>query len=221
MSEDLFAAVEKQVTERFVPEDSVLKVALRSMKEAGMPEINVTPNQGKLLHLLARLGGAKRILEIGTLGGYSTIWLARALPEEGRLISLELDPDYAEVARENIRAAGLSEKVSIRTGPALASLREMIDQGEEPFDFIFIDADKPLYLQYFQFSFSLSHPGTLIVADNVVREGKVLEREPSDEKVEGVQRLLDYLTNTDQATTTVLQTVGEKGHDGMVLSIVN
>jgi predicted O-methyltransferase YrrM len=221
MSEDLFAAVEKQVAERFVPEDPVLKEALRSTSEAGMPEISVTPNQGKLLHLLSRLGGAKRTLEIGTLGGYSTIWLARALPEEGRLVSLELDPDYAEVARENIRRAGLSRKATVRTGAALASLREMIDQGEEPFDFIFIDADKPLYLQYFQFSFNLSHPGTLIVADNVVREGKVLEQEPSDEKVEGVQRLLDYLATTDQATTTVLQTVGEKGHDGMVLSIVN
>ncbi|MFP4427670.1 MAG: O-methyltransferase, partial [Spirochaetaceae bacterium] len=220
MSEGIFAAVDAYVAERFVPKDSVLEETLSTMRKAGMPEINVTPNQGKLLHLLARLGGARRILEIGTLGGYSAIWLARALPEEGRLISLELDETYAEVARENIRGAGLSRIAAVRTGPGLASLREMIDQREEPFDFIFIDADKPLYLQYFQFSLSLSHRGTLIVADNVIREGKVLERDPSDEKVEGVQRLLDYLATTDRATTTLLQTVGAKGHDGMVLSIV-
>jgi predicted O-methyltransferase YrrM len=219
MKEDLFAAVDRFISDRFAAEDPALERTVERMREAGLPEIEITPSQGKLLQMLAALAGARRILEIGTLGGYSAIWLARALSEDGELISLELDPHHADIARENIREAGLSDRVTVRTGAALTALREMIDGGERPFDLIFIDADKPLYLQYFQLALGLSRPGTLIVADNVVREGKILDPDPQDEKVEGVQRLLNHLANTDSATTTVLQTMGQKGHDGMSLSL--
>lgn len=221
MNEELFSAVDRYIAGKFAQEDPALREAIASLKGAGMPEINVSPAQGKLLQLLVRLSGSRRILEIGTLGGYSAIWLARALPSDGTLLSMELDPDYAEVARESLREAGVSDRVTVRTGAALSGMRELIDTGEEPFDLIFIDADKPLYLQYVQLALSLSHPGTLIVADNVVREGKILETEPADEKVEGVQRLLDYLSTTEELTTIVLQSVGTKGHDGMALILVN
>jgi caffeoyl-CoA O-methyltransferase len=221
MKEELHKAVDAFINVRFAPEDQALLRARQSMRDAQLPEIAVSSTQGKLLQMLARLTGVRRILEIGTLGGYSAIWLAGALPPDGQLLSLEIDPEYANVARQNIANAGLSDRVTVRTGAALTILRELIDAGEDPFDFIFIDADKPLYLQYVQFCLSLAHPGTLIVADNVVREGKILETDAPDEKVEGVQRLLDYLATTEGVTTTVLQTVGTKGHDGMALILVN
>lgn len=221
MKEELHKAVDAFINVRFAPEDQALLRARQSMRDAQLPEIAVSSTQGKLLQMLARLTGVRRILEIGTLGGYSAIWLAGALPQDGKLLSLEIDPEYANVARQNIANAGLSDRVTVRTGAALTILRELIDAGEDPFDFIFIDADKPLYLQYVQFCLSLAHPGTLIVADNVVREGKILETDAPDEKVEGVQRLLDYLATTEGVTTTVLQTVGTKGHDGMALILVN
>lgn len=217
---DLYARIDRYISDRFVAEDDALLNTLASIGEAGMPGISVTGCQGKLLHLFATLVGAKRILEIGTLGGYSTIWLARALPPEGRLISLELNDEHAAVARENLRGAGLAETVELRVGPALSTLPALKEEGQDPFDLVFIDADKPTYLQYFQFALALSRPGTLIIADNVIRQGAVLSAEPDDRDVEGVQRLNDFLAHSPEVTATILPTVGTKGVDGMALARV-
>jgi predicted O-methyltransferase YrrM len=186
----------------------------------GLPQINVAPNQGKLLELLATIRGASRILEIGTLGGYSTIWLARALGAEGRLVTLELEPHHADVARINIDRAGLGPLVEIRTGPAAASLRSMIDEGVEPFDFVFIDADKEGYAEYFSLTLKLSRPGTVIVADNVVREGAVIDPHNADERVIGIRKFLDTVKGDQRVSGTAVQTVGSKGYDGFALFVV-
>jgi predicted O-methyltransferase YrrM len=180
----------------------------------------VSPTQGKLLHVLARVQGARRILEIGTLGGYSTIWLARALPADGRLISLEIDRRHAEVAQTNLDRAGLSSAVEIRLGLALDTLPKLVSEGRGPFDLIFIDADKPGYADYLKWSLKLARKGTLIIADNVVRKGAVADPESTDENVQGIRKFNEALAAEKRVTTTVMQTVGSKGYDGLALILV-
>jgi len=203
-----------------LPADATLDQALRVSQAAGLPSIQVSPLQGKLLHLLAKSIAARRILEIGTLGGYSTIWLARALPPEGLLITLELDPKHAAVARENLAGAGVSERVEIHLGQALDSLARLVEENQPPFDLIFIDADKPNYPAYFEWSLKLSHPGTLIVADNITRKGRIIEAHSEDANVQGMRRFLERVAAEPRVTTTALQTVGSKGYDGFALILV-
>ena len=221
MDTSLFESVDAYIGNLLGDEDAALKGALKSMKDAGIPAINVSANQGKFLQVLARLKGAKKILEIGTLGGYSTIWLARALPADGHLITLELEQTYADVARQNIIKAGLDPVVDIKVGKAMESLAALDAEDEGPFDMIFIDADKPPYAEYFEWALKLSKPGTLIVADNVIREGKVLENDHEDERVTGVQRFNKVVAANKQVTATIIQTVGTKEHDGMAIIVVN
>jgi caffeoyl-CoA O-methyltransferase len=220
MSKELFKNVDEYINRLFVKEDEALMNVTASIEEAGIPSISISANQGKFLHLLAKLVNAKKILEIGTLAGYSTIWMARALPSDGRLITLELDPVHAAVAGKNIRAAGLEAIVDIRIGKAIDSLKRIEAAGEGPFDMIFIDADKPPYTEYFQWAVRLSRPGTLIIADNVIREGGVLDEHSKDEVVAGVQRFNKMLSENTAVDATIIQTIGEKEHDGMALAII-
>lgn len=215
-----WAAVDDYLNELFVQSDPALEETLVSSQAAGLPSIQVAANQGKMLQLLAQLQGAKKILEIGTLGGYSTIWLARALPAGGRLITLEANPRHAEVARANIARAGLSEKVEVRVGPAVESLAQLVAEGQRPFDFIFIDADKVSYPDYFTWSLRLSRPGTLMVADNVVRRGAVADPESDDENVQGIRRFNELVAAEPRVSATALQTVGSKGYDGLAFILV-
>jgi predicted O-methyltransferase YrrM len=221
MSQELWTAVDQYVTEGLVPRDPVLDEALKSNVAAGLPSIDVSPNQGKLLHLLARMQGAKSILEIGTLGGYSTIWLARALPSNGRLVTLEVEPKHAEIANANVKRAGLSSIVELRLGPALESLSQLQSEGTPPFDFIFIDADKQNIPAYLEWSLRLSRPGTVIITDNVIRDGAVINPEDPDPRVQGVRRFFKMIATDPRLDATALQTVGSKGHDGFALAIVN
>ncbi len=220
MNPSSFAQVDHYIATRFAPGDPVLHATEQSISDAGMPVISVSANQGKFLQMLAVLCRANKILELGALGGYSTIWLARALPEGGKLTSIELDPEYAEVARKNIALAGLSDKVDIRIGKGLDVLPQLEAEGAGPFDLIFIDADKPPYAEYFQHALRLSRPGTLIIADNVIREGQVLDPHSPDEKVVGVQRFNEMLAAEPRVTATILQTIGVKEWDGMALAVV-
>jgi predicted O-methyltransferase YrrM len=220
MSKELWSAVDDYIANLLVRSDEALDAALEDSDAAGLPTIAVAPNIGKLLHLLARSKGARRILEIGTLGGYSTIWLARALPVDGRLITLDFDPRHTEIARANIARAGLAHLVEQRGGPAAASLAQLHEAGAEPFDFIFIDADKESYTDYLEWSLKLSRVGTMIVADNVVRAGKVRDAASSDPLVQGVRRFLDRLAAEPRVTATAIQTVGIKGHDGLAIALV-
>lgn len=221
MEKEIFEKVDHYISNLVGNEDEALKSTDRSIGESHLPPISVSPNQGKFLHVLAKTCRAKKILEIGTLAGYSTIWMARALPTDGKLITLEFDPHHAKVAETNIANAGLSKNVEVRTGKALDLLPKLYDNKEGPFDMIFIDADKPPYTEYFQWSLKLSHPGTLIVADNVIREGRVLDSNSTDEMVIGVQRFNSFLANASEVTSTIIQTVGSKMHDGMALAVVN
>jgi caffeoyl-CoA O-methyltransferase len=221
MKKKIFKSVDKYITKLFTSKDPALDEVERSIEKADMPQISVSPAQGKFLLVMAKLCQAKKILELGTLGGYSTIWLARALPPEGKLISLELEQAHAEVAQKNIARAGLSDVVEIRVGRALDLLPELDKQGAGPFDMIFIDADKPPYAEYFQWAIRLSRPGTLIVADNVIRDGGVLDEESTDASVKGAQRFNNLLAQNQAVTATIIQTVGVKGHDGMALAVVN
>lgn len=202
-------------------EDPVLDLVLRQSETAGLPSIHVTRNQGAFLHLLARLTSAKRILELGTLGGYSTVCLARALPAGGHLVSLELNPDYAALAQSHLELAGVADRAEIRIGRAVDSMDAMIAAGEEPFDFVFIDADKPSNSTYLERALNLTHPGSMIIIDNVVRGGRVLDPGSSDGNVAGVRAVVEMIANEPRITTTHLQTVGEKGHDGFIIGIVN
>ena len=221
MDTEIFESVDQYILKLVGGEDEALRAADRSIADASMPPISVSANQGKFLHVLARTCRAKKILEIGTLAGYSTIWMARALPQDGKLISLEFDPNHARVAKNNIERAGLSKVIDIRIGKAIDLLPQLLANNEGPFDMIFIDADKPPYTEYFQWSLKLAHPGTLIVADNVIREGNVLDPNSTDDMVLGVRRFNDYLSQTKSVTATIIQTVGAKMHDGMALAIVN
>jgi predicted O-methyltransferase YrrM len=225
MNHDLWTDVDGYISEHLLTSDPVLDAVLAASEAAGLPPIAITPNQGKLLELLARIHGAESILELGTLGGYSTIWLARALPQGGRLITLERDPHYAEVARANIAGAGFAE-VEVRVGPALQTLPELHEEGVGPFDMIFIDADKQNYPGYLEWSLKLSRAGTLIVGDNVVRAGAILDPgadEPGFEDggiAAGVRRFYEMLAAEPRVSATAIQTVGAKGHDGFALALV-
>jgi len=220
MAKSIFESVDDYVSGLFGDEDEALRKTVKSIKDENIPQISVSANQGKFLQVLARLCNAKKILEIGTLAGYSTIWMARALPKSGKLISLELDPHHAEVAKRNISAAGLSDIVDIRLGKAMDSLQQLIKEDAGPFDMIFIDADKPPYKEYFELSLKLARPGTLIIADNVIRDGKVL-LDKTDEMAEGAKRFNAALAGNNAVTATIIQTVGTKEHDGMAIAVVN
>lgn len=220
LNQESLEKTDRYISALLAPEDDALQAVVQSLTEAGMPQISVSANQGKFLQMLAVLCNARRILELGTLGGYSTIWMARGLPDDGKLVSIELDPDYAAVAQKNIARAGVSSRVDIRVGNALKLLPELIGAGEPAFDMIFIDADKPPLTEYFHLALQLSRPGTLIVADNVIREGKVLDPDSPDEKVQGVQRFNQMLAGDSRVTATILQTVGVKEWDGMALAVV-
>jgi predicted O-methyltransferase YrrM len=223
-----WSAVDGYITDMLVPEDEALIEAVRASEAAGLPPIAVTPAQGKLLHLLARIQRARTILELGTLGAYSTIWLARALPPGGRLITLEVDPRCAEVALANIARAGLRETVELRLGPALQTMPQLAAEGAGPFDLIFIDADKNNMPGYFEWSLKLSRPGTVIVGDNVVRDGRLLDPDADDPSggnalIQGVRRFYEMLSagmGEGLIDATAIQTVGDKGHDGFALTIV-
>lgn len=220
MSESGWSDVDRYFAEHFIPADTVLEAALNAGANAGLPAQDVSPSQGKMLWLLARMQGARRILEIGTLAGYSTIWLARALPTDGRLITLEANAKHAEVALGNLANAGLADHVSVRVGPALETLPKLVAEGQGPFDLIFIDADKQNNTEYFQWSLQLSRPGTLIIADNVVRDGAVVDETSTDPSVIGVRRFVEAVANEPRVSATAIQTVGSKGYDGFALLLV-
>lgn len=221
MTKELFGSVDNYINALVAPHDAALAAAERAILESGIPQISVSANQGKFLQVLAKLCGAKKILEVGTLGGYSTIWMARALPHDGKVITLEIDPKHAEVARKNFEVAGLSNVIEIRIGKAIDTLPKLKAGNEGPFDMIFIDADKPPYAEYLLWALKLSKPGTLIVVDNVIRDGKVLDPNETDEMVKGAQRFNKALSQTEGVTATIIQTVGAKEHDGMALIVVN
>ena len=220
MTQEIWKAVDSYIVDTFIPSDPILNEALQRNTASDLPAIDVAPNQGKLLYLLAKIRGARRILEIGTLGGYSTIWLARALPSDGTLVTLELDPKHAEVAKANIAHAGFASKAEVRLGPALESLSKLHEEGEPPFDFIFIDADKSGYPAYLDWSLRLSKPATVIVADNVIRDGAVVDADSKDPSVQGVRRFLEKVAANPRLEATALQTVGAKGYDGFALAVV-
>lgn len=220
MSQELWSAVDRYINDLLVPSDPALDAALAASAKAGLPAIHVAPNQGKLLQLLARLQGAHTILEIGTLGGYSTIWLARALPPGGRLVTLEANPRHAEVARANIARAGLSSVVELRLGRALETLPKLLVESRGPFDLIFIDADKPGYPDYFAWALKLSRLGSLIVADNVVRKGALADPASEDPMVQGVRRFTELVAAEPRVSATAIQTVGCKGYDGLAIALV-
>jgi len=217
---DIWTQVDTYIESLFLGDDPALEAALADSALAGLPTIAVSPAQGKLLMLLARATGARRILEIGTLGGYSAIWLARALPKDGRLVTLELNPKHADVARANVARAGLADRVEVRVGPAAQSLRQLAAEGVGPFDFIFLDADKPGYVAYLELALPLARPGALIVADNVVRDGRVTEPTLDDPNVTGAQRFNEALAAESRVDAVLLQTVGSKGYDGFAIALV-
>jgi predicted O-methyltransferase YrrM len=221
MSESqVWDAVDAYFTEHLSPDDEVTAAALRESEAAGLPPIGVTANQGKLLQLLAQVQGARGILEIGTLGGYSTIWLARALPPEGRLISLEYSPRHAEVARRNIARAGLDGQVEVRVGPALESLPRLADENPPPFDLVFIDADKGNNPHYVEWALRLTRAGSLIVLDNVVRGGRVVDADSTADDVRGTRAAIELIGSHPRLSGTAIQTVGGKGYDGFALARV-
>ncbi|MET7984165.1 MULTISPECIES: O-methyltransferase [unclassified Streptomyces] len=216
----LWNDVDAHFTTLLAPADEILTAALRDSDAAGLPPINVAPNQGKLLRLLAEMQGARRILEIGTLGGYSTIWLGRALPADGRLITLEYDPRHAEVARANLARAGLDTIAEVRVGPALESLPKLADENPEPFDLVFIDADKVNNPHYVEWAVRLTRPGSVIVLDNVVRGGAVTDATSTDPSVRGTRAALELIASHPKLDGTAVQTVGSKGYDGFALARV-
>ena len=219
MEKSNFSKVDDYLIDLFSLEDEVLKKTKQSIIENRMPEISVSANQGQFLYLMAKLCNAKRILEIGALGGYSTIWLARALDETGKLTSIELEAKHAKVAKDNIARAGLSDKVEIMVGDALKILPEL-EKDKTPYDLVFLDADKTQYVDYFNSVLILSRKGTVILADNVIREGKILEENSSDEMVVGAKKYNEMLSKNDKVITSILQQVGHKDYDGIAISIV-
>jgi predicted O-methyltransferase YrrM len=216
MTQPVWTEVDQYLTDTLLPPDPALDAALAASDAAGLPSINVAPNQGKLLHLLARLRGARRILEIGTLAGYSTIWLARALPADGELISLEIDAKHAEVARSNLKNAGLADRAEVRVGPALAALPTLTG----PFDLVFIDADKPNNPNYFEWALRLSTVGTVIIVDNVVRRGAVATGDGDDPYIRGARAVIEMMAAEPRVSATAIQTVGSKGYDGFAFALV-
>ncbi len=218
--EETWVAVESYLDGLLIPADAALNAALADSAKAGLPEIAVSASQGKLLHLLAKMQGARKILEIGTLGGYSTIWLGRALPARGRVVTLEAEKKHAEVARRNIARAGLSGKVEVRLGPALTTLSQMAGERRAAFDFVFIDADKENTTEYFEWALRLSRSGSVIVVDNVIRDGEVADAASSDPRVQGIRRFNEALAREKRVSATTIQTVGSKGYDGFTLAVV-
>ena len=221
MNPEQWTAVDQYITDALVPVDPVLEAALQASADAGLPAINVSPAQGKFLHLLTRIHGARLVLEIGTLGGYSTLWLARALQPGGRVVTLELDPKHVAVARKNFAQAGLADTIELREGKAIDSLAQLAAENDGPFDLIFIDADKVSIPEYFTWALKLSRRGTVIVVDNVVRKGAVVDAANTDPSVQGVRRLNAILASEKRVSATTLQTVGSKGDDGFTLAVVN
>jgi len=217
MAQDQWTAVDRYITDLFVPSDPALDAALEASSEAGLPAINVSPNQGKLLFLMAKMKGVRSILEIGTLGGYSTIWLARALPAGGRLVTLEVNAEYAAVARRSFARAGLADVIELQLGPALDTLPKLAG----PFDMIFIDADKQSYPDYLPWAVKLSRPGSLIVADNVVRSGAGIDANSADPAIQGMRRFNAALAAEPRLIATAIQTVGVKGYDGFAVIVVD
>lgn len=220
MTHEQWTAVDRYTTELLIPPDPALDAALQASAAAGLPSINVAPNQGRLLQLLALSCGARNILEIGTLGGYSTIWLARALPADGRLITLEADPKHAEVARTNLARAGVADIVEVRIGKALDTLPQLAAEVRAPFDLVFIDADKQNTAAYFDWALKLTRRGSLIITDNVVRGGAVADADSPDTNVQGIRRFMDALAAEPRVSATVIQTVGSKGYDGLAFAVV-
>jgi predicted O-methyltransferase YrrM len=224
MNQNLWTSVDEFLTDTLVHPDRALEEAVQANTKAGLPAIDVAPNQGKFLHLLARIHDARRILEVGTLGGYSTIWLARALPVSGSLVTLELDPTHASVAASNINRAGLSSLVDIRVGPALESLAalhaDLLAQKIPPFDLIFLDADKPNNPVYLEWALKLSRPGTIIIGDNVIRDGAILDKDSTDPPTAGTRTFLEHLGKHPRLDATAIQTVGSKGYDGFAIALV-
>jgi len=218
--QEQWTAIDQFVSGLLIPHDPVLDAALVASEKAGLPSIQVSACQGKLLQLLVQLHGSKTILEIGTLGGYSTIWLARALPPGGRLITLEVDPKHAEVARSNFQRASLSTVIELRVGPAIDTLPSLVAEGRGPFDLIFIDADKPSTPDYFLWALKLSRRETLIIVDNVIRKGALLESASTDPNIQGMRRFLHLLGAEPRVSATVIQTVGSKGYDGFAVARV-
>ena len=220
MTQETWAAIDNYYDGLFLQKDAVLDGALEASRAASLPAIQLSPSQGKLLHLLAKAKGAKTILEVGTLGGYSTIWLARALPPGGKLVTLEYDAKHAEVARANIKQAGFADSVEVRLGSAADTMPQLVGDLRAPFDFIFIDADKPGYAEYFKWAMKLSRPGTLIVADNVVRKGEVANSQTTDKDAQGIRSFNKVVAAESRVSATAVQTVGSKGHDGMAAILV-
>jgi len=220
MDKQLWTAVDEYTTGLLMPPDPVLDAALAASDAAGLPSISVTPSQGKLLMLLAQLAGASQILEVGTLGGYSSIWLGRALKPGGRLVTLEANPKHAEVARANIARAGLSSLIELRLGDARASIQQLAAEGAGPFDLIFIDADKESIPHYLEWSLKLSHRGSLIIVDNVIRDGALIDAKSKDGNVQGARRMHAMLAAEPRVSATTIQTVGSKGYDGFTLALV-
>jgi predicted O-methyltransferase YrrM len=220
MKAEIFAQVDQYISNLLAPEDEILKETIHSLDEENLPQHSVSANQGKFLQVMMRICNAKNVLELGTLGGYSTIWLARALPENGKITTLEVDKHHAEVAQKNIAKAGFANKVDLKVGKALDILPNFIESNQI-FDMIFIDADKPPYTEYFEYALKLSRPGTVIICDNVIREGKVLDKNSQDEKVLGVQRFNEMLSKNKNVTATILHSVGVKEYDGMAIAVVN
>ncbi|MFA6156310.1 O-methyltransferase [Mesorhizobium sp.] len=220
MNKTTWAAVDDYIVDALFDADPVLEAVMAANHDQGLPAIDVSPAQGKLLSLLVRIRGAKRVLEVGTLGGYSTIWMARALPADGKIVTLELDPHHASVARSNFERSGVSERVELRVGPALQSLSALGAENAAPFDLIFIDADKPNNPNYLAWAMRLSRPGTVIVCDNVIREGAVLDEDGHDANVEGARAAFSFIGGDKRLDGTAIQMVGAKGYDGFAIAIV-
>ena len=220
MDNELFAAVDAYISNLVAPEDDVLLAVQQSARAAGLPDISVSPSEGKFLHVLALLCNAKRILEIGTLAGYSAIWMARALPRDGKLVTIEFDPAHADEARANFTRAGLQDRISLRVGKALEVLPRLQEEGEPPFDMIFIDADKPGNPEYFSWALKLSRRGSVIIVDNVVRDGAVADAASRDPSMLGVRRLNELIASEPRVSATAIQTVGSKGYDGFALILL-
>jgi len=220
VSQDLFVVLDRYIDDLFAPQDAALREAVAEARAEGLPQIQVSAGQGKLLYLLAKLAGARRILEVGTLGGYSAICMARALPRGGRIVTLEYEPRHAEVARANLRIAGMLNRVDIRVGKALDTLPALHAEGHGPFDFIFIDADKENNPQYLNWALTLSRPGTVIVVDNVARHGAVIRTKSKEPDIRGTRRMLKMMANHPRLAATALQTVGVKGLDGFAIAVV-
>ncbi|MCC2342684.1 MULTISPECIES: O-methyltransferase [Bacillus cereus group] len=215
-----WTAVDQYVSDILIPKDSTLEEVLQTNATANLPAHDVSPTQGMFLQLLVQIQGARNILEIGTLGGYSTIWLARSLPPEGRVVTLEANEKHADIARSNIERANLNDRIEVRTGFALDSLKQIENEKYEPFDFIFIDADKQNNPAYFEWALKLSRPGTVIIGDNVVREGEVIDNTSNDPRVQGIRRFYELIATEPRVSATALRTVGSKGYDGFIMAVV-